>query len=69
MIIGFDLRDPLHPYLLIKNSWGKNWGEGGHCRIEIIDDLMGGNELAVVSSRKPVGVLDIEKIAWRVVIC
>lgn len=35
VIIGFDLRDPLHPYLIIKNSWGKNWDEGGHCRIEI----------------------------------
>merc|ERR1719305_1966675 len=32
VIVGWGTKDGL-PYWLIRNSWGVNWGDGGHFRI------------------------------------
>ncbi|CAK0896333.1 unnamed protein product [Prorocentrum cordatum] len=32
--IGYGEQDDGHKYWLIQNSWGADWGEGGHIRLE-----------------------------------
>lgn len=34
LLVGYDLQADV-PYLLLKNSWGENWGEGGFFKLGI----------------------------------
>lgn len=34
LTVGYVL-DPVHPYFIVKNQWGKSWGENGYIRISM----------------------------------
>lgn len=40
LLVGYDLNNET-PYLIVKNSWGKSWGEEGYIRLAISDSYAG----------------------------
>jgi hypothetical protein len=39
-MVGYGSEDE-YPYYIIRNSWGKSWGESGHFRIGAEGNVMG----------------------------
>ena len=48
LLVGYDTTGPI-PYWIIKNSWGKSWGEEGYVRIKMTDGdgILGMNQYGV----------------------
>ena len=40
LVMGYNL-NAIVPYFILKNSWGKSWGENGYMRITIRDNGKG----------------------------
>jgi C1A family cysteine protease len=40
-VIGYETKDYGRKYWILKNSWGKNWGEGGFMKMEMNKGLCG----------------------------
>ena len=40
LLVGYE-RNVKTPYYIVKNSWGKDWGEGGYVRLAITDNYYG----------------------------
>ena len=40
LLVGYEL-DTTTPYLIVKNSWGEEWGEEGYIRLAIKDNYAG----------------------------
>lgn len=48
--------DPLRTHFVLVNSWGKNWGEGGACKLALIDLMKlwpGGSFCLPLGRRRP----------------
>ena len=52
-VVGYGTTDDGEDYWLIKNSWSKDWGEGGYIRLKKGVGMCNiGNTIAVVSCEK-----------------
>jgi len=49
LIVGYGVSNKNIPFWIIKNSWGKSWGEQGYLMVERENDLCGINKYPITS--------------------